>query len=620
MTARHETSPPAEGFDPGQSGEYWLFEQLSAEQVQQIVARAKRWTAEPNRVICLEGDPGDSMFIIVSGRVKITTVDGQGKEVLLNQLDVGDHFGELAILTGDRRSATASAVVTTELMELSGKDFLHFVHHMPRFAVNISRVISRWLFTQSAGLRPQPVQSVALFRFSELAQRLAFELTELWRPTVYWMTVVTDRAEAWEAWLDQRDPADLAEHGVGLVPFGDGEKIRIPATSMEHKVLIDLAGFEGCGKALDKAEQVWIALAPQDVDGVVDQFKKLLGRREHLENRTRFLWCYDSGQRPPAVLRSKELTRRPTACLRAAATEQGDCQIVAADTQRLLRNLQGVDIGLALGGGGGRGLAHLGVLKAFEEHGIHFDCIAGTSVGALAAIFYAAGIPPDETLEQVTGDMEPPRWLRWLPKHKQWFMLWAFRFGFLERRFRHYLEDVTLEEMFTSIYTVCVDLVRGREVIRDRGDAVRAALESINHPGMGRPLMGDGEALVDGGVLINLPANVLRERGCEYIVSVDIGSHLEARFAGNTPDTPPDEMRRPGYFETLFRTTEVQMSNLASIHGAESDFLIQPKTSQFSFEDFTAGQALFDAGYEATIEAIPKLTKEIEKLMWSVEE
>ncbi len=137
---------------------------------------------------------------------------------------------------------------------------------------------------------------------------------------------------------------------------------------------------------------------------------------------------------------------------------------------------------------------------------------------------------------------------------------------------------------------------------------------------MVRPLMGQGEALVDGGVLTNLPANVLRERGCEFIVSVDIGSQLEARFAGNTPDTPPERMQRPGYFETLFRTTEVQMCNLATIHGAESDFLIKPKTSQFSFEDFTAGQALFDAGYEATIEALPKLTAEIEKLMWSVEE
>lgn len=610
----------ADSFDQSRSSEFWLFEQLSAEQIQQVIARTSTVTFKPNQVICAEGDFGDTMYIMLSGRVKITTIDASGNEIILNYLDIGDHFGELAILSGDRRTATATAMVTTELYELVREDFLYFLHHMPKFAANVSRAISRWLQNQAAGQRPLPIQSIALFRTTQLAGRMAFQLIEHWRPTAHWMTVVTDREDEWDEWLDALSPEQIADCGVGLVPFGDGEKVRIPATSEEHKVLIDLKTFDGTEKALNKAEQVWFAVAEQSFESTMARLPELTARHEQLEARTRMLWCYDEAQRPPVALNSPEVTKKPTTCLRCIAAANGRSEIVEGDARRLLRNLHGIEIGLALGGGGGRGLAHLGVLKAFDEHGIHFDRIAGTSVGALAAIFYAAGIPPEKTLAQVTGDMEPPKWIRWLPKHKQWFMLLAFRLGYLEKRFRKYLEDITLEEMFSRIYTVCVDLVRGREVIRETGDAVRAALESINHPGMGRPIMSGGEALVDGGVLVNLPANLLREKGCEFIVSVDIGSQLQSIFAGNTPDTPPEKMRKPGYFETLFRTTEVQMCNLASIHAAESDFLITPPTSQFAFEDFTAGKELFEVGYQATVDAIPELTKQLNELMASVED
>jgi len=283
---------------------FWLFEQLSDEQIDKVRARTNRLTVQPNEIICAEGDPGDCMYIMLSGRVKITAADDSGREVALNVLDIGDHFGELSILTGQPRAATATAIVTSDLLQLGREDFLYFLHHMPKFAANVSRTISRWLQNQAAGQRRQPIQSVALFRFASLSDRLAFDLVELWRPGCHWMTVVTDREDEWDRWLSRLTAEQLASCGIGLVPFGDGEKVRIPATSEEHKVLIDLAGFTGSDKALDKAERVWIATSPDCVEAAISSLKNVAMRHDHLERRLRFLWCYEQVARPPVELSS----------------------------------------------------------------------------------------------------------------------------------------------------------------------------------------------------------------------------------------------------------------------------------------------------------------------------
>jgi predicted acylesterase/phospholipase RssA len=82
-------------------------------------------------------------------------------------------------------------------------------------------------------------------------------------------------------------------------------------------------------------------------------------------------------------------------------------------------------------------------------------------------------------------------------------------------------------------------------------------------------------------------------------------------FAGNTPETHSGQMKKPGYFETLFRVTEVQMCSLAELHSSDCDFLITPPTSHFPFEDFTRGKELFDVGYQAGLDAVPRLLQEI---------
>ena len=154
-------------------------------------------------------------------------------------------------------------------------------------------------------------------------------------------------------------------------------------------------------------------------------------------------------------------------------------------------------------------MAHLGVLKALEQSGIVVDMIAGTSAGAMAGILCAAGYDADYIVDRFMEDLKPSWQFRMLPHANHLYLLYKYRRGHFDRMLRKYLSDWTLQQLPIPIKSVTVDLVSGKQVVRDQGDAVNAILESINLPVFSQPICRDGQALIDGGLVNNIPADVL---------------------------------------------------------------------------------------------------------------
>jgi predicted acylesterase/phospholipase RssA len=179
---------------------------------------------------------------------------------------------------------------------------------------------------------------------------------------------------------------------------------------------------------------------------------------------------------------------------------------------------------------------------------------------------------------------------------------------------RPFLGQATLEQLRIPFYTVAVDLVTGQTVVREQGDAVHAVLESINLPVISRPILRDGMALVDGGILNNLPADVLVEHGANFVVGIDVASRLRQSFAGNTPGMSTESMRRPGTIETLLRVNEVQDLSVSLLRTAAVDLLITPDTSAFEFADFTRTAELADVGEIAAKAVLPQLKQMLAEL------
>lgn len=171
-------------------------------------------------------------------------------------------------------------------------------------------------------------------------------------------------------------------------------------------------------------------------------------------------------------------------------------------------------IGLVLSGGGARGIAHLGVIKALLEMGVRFDQISGTSAGAIAGALTAQGYTPDESLKII----ESSSFVRHL--RPAWNRMGLLRIDTIIDLYRKYIPHDTFEGLQVPLHVVAVDLNDGEQVVFERGELIRPVLASCCLPGIFEPLLINKRQYVDGGVLNNLPIEPI-----EHKVDVLIGSH-----------------------------------------------------------------------------------------------
>jgi len=265
-------------------------------------------------------------------------------------------------------------------------------------------------------------------------------------------------------------------------------------------------------------------------------------------------------------------------------------------------------VGLALSGGGARGLAHIGVLNVLEREGIPVDFLAGTSMGGVIAAGDAAGLSAEfmAAEAQRMGQLRNLLTLmdRSLPR------LGLFEGQKVQEYLASHLGDITFDELKIPLALVAVDLETGEEVILRSGRVVDAVRATISLPGVFAPFRLDGRLLVDGGVLNNLPANVVREMGADIVIAVDVGAKL-----GNLPCLLEAEEKRlpltqiPLIIETLRRTVGIMEGQIAAQKLAEArpEVLIRPALNDgFSlFAGFSRAAECIATGEEATTAWVP---------------
>ena len=171
-----------------------------------------------------------------------------------------------------------------------------------------------------------------------------------------------------------------------------------------------------------------------------------------------------------------------------------------------------IKVGIAFGGGGTRGFAHLGALKAFEEENIHFDEVAGTSVGSVVGALYAYGFTADEMIE--IGKSLKPKSIR------DKFVL-NDTTG-IQELVKQSIGDIPIEELKLPYTAVAVDIKSGKEVHFTKGSVCKAVASSCAVPLIFKPVEYKGYRLFDGGLTNTIPADVLRNDGCDVVVSIDV--------------------------------------------------------------------------------------------------
>ena len=268
-------------------------------------------------------------------------------------------------------------------------------------------------------------------------------------------------------------------------------------------------------------------------------------------------------------------------------------------------------VGLALSGGGARGLAHIGVLKVLEQEGIPIDYLAGTSMGGVIAAGYAAGLGVD-FMEQEALHMGSFR--RLLPLTD----LSPLRRGLFEgRKVREYLVghlgDRTFDDLRLPLALVAVDLNSGREVHLTQGPVVDGVRATTALPGVFTPVERDGQLLVDGGLLNNLPADAVRRMGADVVIAVDISSD------GQVVSHLAQALHRHRYvpnglvdtIEILWRSLGVMMAEISRRRLAEAhpEVIIRPAIPPdvTVLTGFPRAAEIIAAGEKAAQEALPRI-------------
>ncbi|SDI66096.1 patatin-like phospholipase family protein [Natribacillus halophilus] len=250
-------------------------------------------------------------------------------------------------------------------------------------------------------------------------------------------------------------------------------------------------------------------------------------------------------------------------------------------------------IGLALGSGGARGIAHIGVLEVLEEQGIPVDFISGSSVGALIGSLFAGG--------QSVADL---RKIASLFRRKYYIDFTVPKMGFvtgkrLEELFFMLTKGESLENLQTPVSVVATDLNSGERVLLTEGSIAKAVRASVSIPGIFVPYRYGDHLLVDGGVIDRVPASVVTEMGADIVLAVDVSYF---------PEKPANET----IYDVIMHSMEIMSRELVRAKQINADILMEPIGEERNAIVFEDAEALVQQGREEAERVLPRILEKIE--------
>ena len=271
-------------------------------------------------------------------------------------------------------------------------------------------------------------------------------------------------------------------------------------------------------------------------------------------------------------------------------------------------------IGLALGGGGARGLAHIGVVRVLEKESIPIDLVVGTSAGALVGGAYASGISPDDLEKKADEYLNSPEFqssamkgfeaahapgalgltqrIQSFLKNRYYVVQAMFKPGILsneefQETIDYFLPDIQIEEMQIPFRAVATDLVSGEQIIFSKGSLRQAVGASCAVPGAIEPLEEGERLLSDGGIISLIPSSVARDEGADVVIAVAVDRGL----------SPREDLRT--VVDIYQRASEIMGEKLKAYELAEANVVILPEVGELHWSNFSQAMSLIEEGERA---------------------
>ncbi len=493
------------------------------------------------------GERAERLYFVVSGRLRVV-VERDGEPRVARMVGPGAAIGELAVLTDSPRSASVQAVRDTELLALGGEEFLALLARDRDLGVGLATSLARQL-QQSGGLsEPDSL------------------------PAVFAVAPVAGAAEPfWRALCEA-----FASLGTTAVveapPEGDWARSLAVREQDSDYLLLRAAGEgawrEFCLRQADCVLLVADGAPPETLDVPDGADIAFLGTAAA---RTLPAWRAALHPRAHHVIGEDD----PPGAARAA------------------RRLTGRSLGVVLSGGGARAFAHLGVLDVLAGEGLEFDRVGGTSMGSFIGSMVALGWPVERMIETVRTEVSSrsPFSDYTIPRYS--LMRGRRGASMLHRVFG----DVTIEELPRPFFAISADLVAGEMVVHREGLVFDAVATSMSIPGLAPPRAHEDQLLIDGGILNNLPIDVMVGDEPGPVIAVDVMRQLDSDHAGTRDGLPT-------ILETLSRATVLSSVARAQANRRLARAVISPSITGVALRDFRRLDEALDAGRRAAEEAL----------------
>lgn len=579
-----------------------LFQGVGAKLISELENQME-WIFLPGgETLMRQGDKADGMYVVVNGSLVYEVRNNQGHVVSTGTFSKGDIIGEMALLTGEPRTATVVATLSCEIVKISTLAFESVFSKHPPSMLAITKLIADRFTKDRMGKRTvkKTRSIITLFPLQkdlsvrDFAHNLASALKKIGR------TIIVENKDFKKHKGDREHAvSDLLE---SLYQLQDSHDFLILCPNFEDKLWTETI--------LHHTNRILLLSDAKKADGLSSEEIRFLGDSEetHGPIRELVLLYSDPNEKPQNI---SNLTKiRKTDVVRHIRTYSHH------GFESLTRFITGRSIGLALGGGGAKGFAHIGLIKAMQEENIPIDMIGGTSAGALMASIYAMGNDAPNLERIAKALMSDKKTLNdyTVP------VVSLIRGKKFNTVIKSFVGETMIEDLWLPYFAVATSLSKAQKVIIDRGPLWKALRASASIPGILPPFFENNELLVDGAMLDNIPGAVMREKGADFVISVALASEGDAAadelfgdiYPKNNSGALPSAIRlffkriftkaqnlkeAPNLLSLLMRATFVASDAAMAQAKAESDIFAELPVEQYGLFDWKRFYELVEIGY-----------------------
>ena len=542
------------------------------------VADELEWLSVPGGATLFEaGEPPDALYLVLAGALGVYAPGDPPR--LLGRVAAGESVGEMGLFSGRGRMADVRALRDTDLARLPRAAFERLVRQHPDATFRFAQLVAQRLETVDRRAATGPRTFTLLPQSLEVdvgqfATELVDALSRHGRTELVWSVRGADHTSDWFHRVESANDFVVYVADPSATPWS-----RLCVRQADAWLLLARA---------ESPAGAWPQLPPEmPAQG---RAELLLLHDERIGAGSAARWLDAPG-----------LPGLPHHHL-----------VDGGDVERLARLLTGRAVGLVLSGGGARGFAHVGVVRALREAGVPIDLVGGTSMGAVMGAAVAAGWTGPEMVERFRRSF-----VRSNPLNDYTLPVVSLVSGRkVSGLLRAEFGDAQIEDLRVPFYAVSANLTTGQGSVHRRGELWRWLRASIAIPGVLPPVFHRGEVYVDGGAINNLPVDVMRDAARGLVIGVDVGHDRAFTSDIQDVDLPPlwklfgwfrRHRERPTILQILMRSGMVNSAATTRARRTQTDWLLTPPLADVDLLAWRAFDRAIETGYRHALEAIDRL-------------